>query len=73
MKEYVRYSLKRVEEDLSDFTGFFRVHRSYVVNLNYVDSSFSKLNSMKLNFEKIPEQIPVGREYQKRVKQKLNQ
>lgn len=67
-KQYIRYSLKKAEEQLSVFKPFLRVQRSYIVNLNQIKDYVCEQNSMKLNIYEIDEQISVRRDLRKTVK-----
>jgi two-component system LytT family response regulator len=55
-KIFISKTIKLLEEDLKQ-PFFYRVHRSFIVNLNYVDSFNSYLSVIKL---KDNSQIPVS-------------
>lgn len=65
-------SLEHLESRLSD-KGFFRCHRSFIINMDHVDKIVPWFNStymMKLKAE--AEQIPVSKHYTKRLRSLLN-
>ena len=71
-KEYeVRTTLKKMENRLEAF-NFFRVHRSYIVNLNFVKRMTPWFNgAYELELEGIPHKIPVSRNYVKELQRRL--
>jgi len=71
-KEGIRCSLKQADMLLSIYSGFIRVHKSYLVNLNQVKSFTSVNNSMDLIIDGINEEIPVRRSLQRTVKYRLH-
>ncbi|MFQ9934434.1 MAG: LytR/AlgR family response regulator transcription factor [Lachnospiraceae bacterium] len=60
-------NLKSWEERLVK-TDVVRVHKSYLVNMSYI-SEFGK----EIKIQKRKEMIPIGRKYEKNVKQNYNQ
>ncbi len=65
-KIVVRSSMKSILEELQEYPGFLRVHKSFVVNLEKVDSH----NYNTLNVQDV--EIPIGRTYSKAVKEFLS-
>lgn len=62
-KRYVVHStLKNIEAQLADFDQFFKVHRSYIVNMDHVDT-FTGTQLILNDLE-----VPVSRSYRKQVK-----
>jgi len=61
-KSLLRNTLKTVESILSD-TCFFRCHKSFLVNLNYVQSVSGNAQGYKLHLKFTEEVIPVSRAY----------
>lgn len=60
-------------EQLLSFRGFFRSHKSFIVNMNHVEKIIPWYNStylMKLKAD--AEQIPVSRSYIKRLRELLS-
>lgn len=64
-KHLIAYTMKFWEELLSG-KGFFRVHKSYIINLNRIDKISG--NQVHVSGEK----IPVGRSYQQAFWNKIN-
>lgn len=75
LKEYVTYhtnaekiivlqSLKKLEQDFHPDT-FLRIHRSYIVNLNYVTAIAG--NNLEINGQS----LPIGKTYLKKVKERV--
>lgn len=60
-------ALEEMEERLSDL-GFFRVHRSFLVPLNKI-KKFNRTSILLMT----DEEIPVGKTYYKKVKEKLEE
>lgn len=53
----VHTTMKNIDEKLMTFKGFARIHRSYIVNMQHVDSVHD------LNISIKEKQIPIGRSY----------
>ncbi|MFS0576195.1 LytTR family DNA-binding domain-containing protein [Sporosarcina sp. 179-K 3D1 HS] len=67
----VRISLKELENRLASFP-FFRIHKSYLVNLNYVSRLTPWFNgAYQLELEGRPEKLSVSRNYVKDLRQRL--
>ncbi|OQY09098.1 MAG: DNA-binding response regulator [Marinitoga sp. 4572_148] len=49
--------------------NFLRIHKSYIINLNYIDKLIKDLNSLQMKNDKI---IPIGKTHMKDVKNMLN-
>lgn len=58
--------IKRLEQDL-DNSSFFRIHRSYLINLDHVD--YIEGNQVCINGNK----LPVSRNYKQELMQKMNE
>lgn len=68
----VKSSLKDLENRLATY-NFFRVHRSYLVNLNYVTRLTPWFNgAYELELEGETEKIPVSRNYAKELQNRLD-
>lgn len=59
-KEYNVNSLLRELEERLDFPPFFRCHRSYIINLNYIEEVITWFNGT-YNLKVGDEEIPVSR------------
>ncbi|MDQ7094464.1 LytTR family DNA-binding domain-containing protein [Desulfosporosinus sp. PR] len=65
-------SLEYLEGRLSN-RGFFRCHKSFVINMDHVDKIVPWFNSTYLvNLKAAAEPIPVSRHYAKRLRSLLN-
>ncbi len=73
-REYeVRLSLKDLEKKLAPFS-FFRIHKSYLVNLSYVRRLSPWFNgAYQLELEGREEQLSVSRNYAKALREKMEQ
>ena len=70
---YSKYSLKELDAKLSK-GNFIRTHRSYIVNVNYVEEIKPLMNStliLKLK-DKNNSEIPVSRYHTKKVREMFN-
>lgn len=67
----VRMTMKNLEQQLNKY-HFFRVHRSYLVNLNAVVRLTPWFNgAYQLELKNVQEKIPVSRNYAKELQQQL--
>lgn len=67
----VRMTLKELEARLSSFS-FFRIHKSYLVNLNYISRLSPWFNgAYQLELEGREEKLSVSRNYVKALRQQL--
>lgn len=67
----IKSSLKDLEQRLTSHS-FFRVHRSYLVNLIYVTRLTPWFNgAYHIELEGITKQLPVSRNYVKKLREKL--
>lgn len=70
-KYTIRETLDSMENKLNNF-GFFRCHRSYIINLRYVNKISPMFNNnFVLKQEGIPNEIPVSRNQIKNLKKCL--
>ena len=66
------YTLNELMEEL-DSSMFFRTHKSYIVNLNFIESIEPWFNStFNINLRYNKEKIPVSRSYAKSFKEVMN-
>jgi len=67
-KESLRCSLTEAKQLLSPYPEFEKVHKSCIVNFNYIESYFLKSNTMKLKIRMTNDLINVGRTLQIMIK-----
>lgn len=67
-KKMVRNTLRKVEQQLSEFNNFLRTHRTGLVNIQYIDKLNKNFNTYWLSLDKTKETIPVSRQYLMAVK-----
>ncbi|MBH0231612.1 LytR/AlgR family response regulator transcription factor [Halobacillus yeomjeoni] len=72
ISEYeTKWTLKEVEQRLQEFS-FFRIHKSYIVNLDYVEKLSPWFNgAYQLELRGIEEQLSVSRNYVKDLRERL--
>jgi LytTr DNA-binding domain len=66
-----RNTLKKVEEQLAGFPQYFRCHRSYIVNLSKVTNIGGNAQGYKLTLQGLEEEVPVARNYNACIKEKI--
>jgi hypothetical protein len=59
--QMVRCSMVYAEELLKDHKFIFKCHRSYIININYIDRIEGNSEGYKLYFENVPFPIPVSK------------
>jgi LytTr DNA-binding domain len=67
----IRSTLKRVEENTAAFPQFFRCHRTAIVNMSLVQSVNGSAQGYRLQLPFLQEEIPVSRNLNQVVKEKL--
>jgi LytTr DNA-binding domain len=67
----IRSTLKRVEENIAAFPQFFRCHRTAIVNLALVQNVNGTAQGYRLQLAFLQEEIPVSRNLNQVVKEKL--
>ena len=60
-KQVKRITLKDLENQLKDFLWIVKTHRSYLVNLKYLEAVNGNAQGYRLTLKHIPESIPVSR------------
>ncbi len=70
-KKLQRNTLKKAEEILATHKQFFRCHRMYIVNLDKVENVSGNAQGYKLNLQGTTEQIPVSRNLNKTISDRL--
>lgn len=67
----LRSTLKKVEEHASKFPGFFRCHRTAIVNIAAVENLSGTAQGYRLHLRNLSETIPVSRNLNQVIKEKL--
>jgi DNA-binding LytR/AlgR family response regulator len=67
-----RNTLKNVEEQLEKFGRVLRVHRSYLVNCNYIAKVEGNAQGYRLTFPGVEEKVAVSRRYISRFDNVMN-
>ncbi len=60
-KQVKRITLKELANQLNDFSWIVKTHRSYMVNLKYLEEVNGNAQGYRLTLKHIPESIPVSR------------
>jgi DNA-binding LytR/AlgR family response regulator len=63
----IRSSLKRLEDAISGHAGFYRCHRTYIVNLRKVIHISGNAQGYKLHLDGVSTLIPVSRNLNKEI------
>jgi len=66
--QMIRTSLKKAEEILNDYKFVFKCHRSFMVNINYIDKIEGTIQGYKLYFDKVGFSIPVSKNFAYKLK-----
>jgi DNA-binding LytR/AlgR family response regulator len=67
--QLVRCSLTKAEEMLKDDKFIFRCHRSYMVNINYIEKVKGNSEGYRLFFDKVGFSVPVSKNFAKKLKE----
>jgi len=67
--QMVRTSLKKAEEILAEFKFIFKCHRSFMINVNFIDKIEGGIQGYKLYFDKIDFTIPVSKNFAYKLKE----
>ncbi len=67
----IRTTLKRIEENTAAFPQFFRCHRTAIVNMGLVQTVNGSAQGFRLQLPLLHEEIPVSRNLNQVVKEKL--
>lgn len=70
-KKLLRNSLKKVDELFQSHTQLFRCHKSYIVNLDKVARVSGNAQGYKLHLSDMDDIIPVSRQYNEKIKERL--
>ena len=69
VSQMIRCSLIKAEEVLKDYKFIFKCHRSYMVNINYIDKIEGSTQGYRLYFEKVDFPVPVSKNYVHKLKE----
>ena len=67
----IRTTLRKVAENAAGFPSFYRCHRTALVNLAAVQNIFGTAQGCRLQLSFLQEEIPVSRNLNKEVKERL--
>ncbi|MCK5028457.1 MAG: LytTR family transcriptional regulator, partial [Bacteroidales bacterium] len=67
--QMIRTSLLKAEELLKEHKFIFKCHRSYMVNVNYIDKIEGNVQGYKLFFENLDFSIPVSKNFVFKLKE----
>lgn len=67
--QMIRTSLLKVEELLKEHKFIFKCHRSYMVNINFIDKIEGNIQGYKLFFENLDFSIPVSKNFAYKLKE----
>jgi len=69
----IRSTLKNAEEDLKEYSNFFRCHKGFIVNLIKVFKVSKDASGIKLHLNETEETIPVSRNLTKTLRARLKE
>jgi DNA-binding LytR/AlgR family response regulator len=70
-KKLIRNTLKNIEQQIRQYSNFFRCHRICIVNLHFVEKLDRNNESHWLIIKGFSEQLPVSRQYLLKLKEAL--
>lgn len=70
-KQLIRSTLLKAQELLSDYNYIFKCHRSYIVNINYIDRVEGNSQGYKLFFDQLDFEVPVSKIAVNKLKEKV--
>lgn len=68
-QQLIRGRIKQMEKDLIPYKEFFRCHRAFIINLNFVASTTGNSQGLKLKLSLTDQLIPVSRSHVKKLRQ----
>lgn len=72
-EKILRVTLAKISEDLKEYTTIIRCHKSYIVNINYINDILGNARGYLLKSDIITFEIPVSRSFSKQsLKSMLN-
>ena len=69
--QMVRCSMAYAEDLLKEYKFIVKCHRSYIVNINYIDRFEGNLQGYKLYFDKIDFPIPVSKNFASQLQESI--
>jgi len=70
-RNILRSTLKRLEDDFTEFPNLYKCHRAYLVNIHNIDHITGNSQGYRLHFSDIEEAIPVSRNCSKEFRNML--
>jgi DNA-binding LytR/AlgR family response regulator len=70
-RQLIRGTLQKAADLLEDYTYIFKCHRSFIVNINYIERVEGNSQGYKLFFEDIDFEIPVSKLSVNELKEKI--
>jgi len=70
-KELIRNTMKQCTLDVKHLPMFFRCHRSFIINLDKIESVEGNAQGLKVKLESIDEKIPVSRHLVKEFRSRM--
>lgn len=67
-----RLTMKRLENILDSYSNYIKIHRSYIVNINQIDSVTGNAQGYKLQLKNCSNTIPVSRNMISKFNKKMN-
>jgi hypothetical protein len=69
--QLVRCSLTKAEQTVKDEKFIFKCHRSYLVNINFIENVEATPQGYKLSFDKVEFTVPVSKNFSNRLNELL--
>jgi hypothetical protein len=69
--QLVRCSLTKAEQTVKDEKFIFKCHRSYLVNINFIENVEATPQGYKLSFDKVDFPVPVSKNFSNRLNELL--
>lgn len=69
--QMIRSTLLKARELLADYNYFFKCHRSFLVNINYIDRVEGNSQGYRLYFEDLNFEVPVSKSAVKELKSRI--
>lgn len=69
--QMIRTSLRKAEELLHEHKFIFKCHRSYMVNVNFIDKVEGSVQGYKIFFESIDFSVPVSKNFASKLRERI--